>query len=177
MIAFLHGDHDDVLAHLQQQLGDAADRLDFERAARLRDQLRRAQQVVLHQQLLDEALEIGNVLIVTPSPEPGARELLMVVHGRLWARIRAGSEDSDAEVAGRLERSWRRAEQVPGEMIAQDTLDQVYILARWLRKHAGHPAILPLRPPPDDWQAVAQSARALDDNRLSFDPVPEAAGE
>jgi DNA polymerase III epsilon subunit family exonuclease len=172
-IAFLHGDHDDVLAHLQRQLEAAAERLDFERAARLRDQLRRAQQIVLHQQLLDEALEIGNVLIVTPSPEPGARELLMVVRGRLWASIRAGSEDSDTGVAGRLERSWRRAQRAPGEMIAQDMLDQIYILARWLRKHAGHPAILPLRPPPTDWQAVVETARALNSSQLSFDPVRE----
>jgi excinuclease UvrABC nuclease subunit len=173
VIAFLHGDHDEVLAHLQRQLEAAADQLDFERAARLRDQLRRAQQIVLHQQLLDQALDIGNVLIVTPSPEPGARELLMVVRGRLWARIRAGAEDADSKVAGRLERSWRRAQQVPDGMIAQDMLDQMYILARWLRKHAGHPGILPLRPAPDDWQLVVRAARALDASQLSFDPVRE----
>lgn len=172
-ISFLHGNHDDVLAHLQRQLEAAADRLDFERAARLRDQLRRAHQIVLHQQLLDEALEIGNVLIVTPSPEPGARELLMVVRGRLWASIRAGSGEADADIADRLERSWRRAQIAPSEVIAQDMLDQIYILARWLRKHAGHPAILSLRPPPDDWQSVVRAARTLSTTKLSFDPVRE----
>ena len=58
-------------------------------------------------------------------------------------------------------------------MIAQDMLDQIYILARWLRKHAGHPAILPLRPSPEDWQAIVQAAWALDPSQLSFDPVRE----
>lgn len=173
VIAFLRGDHDDVLAHLQRQLEAAADRLDFERATKLRDQLRRAQQIVLHQQLLDEAVEIGNVLIVTPSPELGARELLMVVRGRLWACIRARSGEPDTGIADRLEQSWQRAHLVSGGMIAQDMLDQAYILARWLRKHAGHPAFLPLRPPPDDWRAVVQAARALDPSQLSFDPVRE----
>lgn len=169
VVGFLHGEQDDVLARLHEQLAECAERLDFERAGRLRDRIRRVQQLVLSQQLLDETAQSGTVLIVTPSPDAGAREFLLVVGGQLWAQVRAGAEESDAEVAARLARSWERAQTTPPRPVDQESLDQVHLLGRWLRKHAGHPAISPLDGPEPDWQALVERARALPAADLTFD--------
>ena len=89
VIAFLRGERDDVIELIQGQLAECAEQLDFERAARLRDRLRRVQQLILSQQILDEAAARGNQMVVTASVDPDARELMMVIRGRLWAQIQA----------------------------------------------------------------------------------------
>lgn len=179
VIGFLRGERDEVLARLHQQLTEAADRLDFERAARLRDRIRRVQQLVLNQQLLDETTQRGTLLIVTPSPEEGARELLLVVGGRVWAQIRAGASETDDEVAARLARSWERAQRSPVPPVDQASIDQVSILGRWLRRYAGHPALLPLDGEQPDWAKLVRQARALSEEALTFParPVSDAGPE
>ncbi|MBX6342076.1 MAG: UvrB/UvrC motif-containing protein, partial [Thermomicrobiaceae bacterium] len=175
VVRFLKGDTSEVIGRLQRELEECAERLDFERAARLRDQIRRVQSLILSQQLLDEAVERGNALIVTPSPGGDGRGFLLVVRGRLWARVEAGPADNDADVAYRLERSWRRAREGPVASVDQDSLDEVHILGRWLRRYAGHPAILPLDGEPLDWLALARAGRALPAPALVFDG--RASGE
>lgn len=174
VIGFLRGEREDVIRRLHGQLTECAERLDFERAARLRDRIRRVQQLVLSQQLLDDTVQRGQVLVVTPSPVSGARELLMVFGGRLWAQIRCLPDDDDEEVASRLERSWRRATERAQPPIDQDSLDQVHILGRWLRKHSDYPAILPLDGDAPDWREVTRRARALTPQDLAYDRPPES---
>lgn len=178
VIAFLHGDQEQVIARLHDDLSHAAERLDFERAARLRDRLRRVQQLVLSQQVLDEAAERGNALLVTSSPL-GGRELLLIIRGRLWARVGARPGETDVDVAGRLGRAWARA-QAAHEEIDHDSLDEVYILSRWLRRFTGHPAILLLANSPD-WRALARTALDLTTEQLRFaernDPPEDDEGQ
>ncbi|HKV85727.1 MAG TPA: exonuclease domain-containing protein, partial [Ktedonobacterales bacterium] len=64
--AFLGGERDDLIDRLKRQMFEAAARQDFERAARLRDALRDADQVLLGQRLVTGAVEANNLLIVYP---------------------------------------------------------------------------------------------------------------
>ena len=173
VIEFLRGEREDVILMIQQQLTEAADQLDFERATRLRDRIRRVQQLILSQQVLDEAVARGNRLIVTPAVDAGARELMVVVGGRLWAQIRVADEDPDARVVARLEAIWDRAQRFPVPAVDHDSLDQVHILERWLRKHEGHPSILPLEEYPD-WHQVLHNARALGADELNPDSMSKS---
>lgn len=170
VLAFLHGERDDVIARLHQQLTECADRFDFERAARVRDRIRRVQQLVLSQQLLETTLQRGTLLIVTPSPIEGSRELLLVLAGRLWAQLRLAPEDADDEAGARLERAWGRATRTALPPVDQDSLDQVHILGRWLRRHAGHPSILAIDSDGvPDWPALLAQARSLSEAELRVD--------
>ncbi len=58
--------------------------------------------------------------------------------------------------------------------VDQDSVDETNILHRWLYQHAGHPAILPLTPPPGvpDWEAVTAAVARLSDEDLRFEPRP-----
>ncbi|HUZ00876.1 MAG TPA: exonuclease domain-containing protein [Thermomicrobiaceae bacterium] len=169
VVAFLHGGRDDVIARLHQQLVECAERFDFERAARVRDRIRRVQQLVLSQQLLDETIQRGSVAVVTPSTDAASREVLIVLGGRMWAQVRVGPEDDTAELVARLDQMWRRASSCQLPPVDQDSLDQVHILGRWLRKHAGHPSILPIRGESPDWTALLAGVRALGNDDLRVD--------
>ncbi|MGA7670971.1 MAG: exonuclease domain-containing protein [Nitrolancea sp.] len=173
VIGFLRGERDDVIEMIQRQLTEAAEKLDFEKASRLRDRIRRVQQLILSQQVLDEAAARGNRLIVTPSVDDCARELMLVIGGRLWAQIRVADGDPDSRIVSRLEAIWERAERFPVPTVDHDSLDQVHILERWLRKNDGHVSILSLDCHPD-WHQVLHHARSLDAVDLTPDNVSKS---
>ena len=79
--AFLGGERADLIERLKQDMFDAAARQDFERAARLRDALRDADQVLLGQRLVTGAVEANNLFIVYPSAEEASVEMFLVRHG------------------------------------------------------------------------------------------------
>jgi DNA polymerase-3 subunit epsilon len=172
LLAFLRGEREDVIEALHRQLTAAAERLDFERAARLRDLIRRAQSLILAQQLVDETVGRAPVVVVTPSPEPGAREFLLIVHGRLWAQVRASADQRDEDVAARLQAAWERAKAAGSLPVDQENLDQVSIVGRWLRQHAGHPSVIAL-PEQPDWLDLVRRGRRLPDAALQDGQLDE----
>jgi len=164
-LAFLRGERDELTPVLHQQLAAAVERLDFERAARLRDLIRKAQRLVLSQRLVDETLSRGPVVVVTGSPEPRAREFLLILSGRLWAQVRASAQQRDEEIAQRLQLAWERATAVDPLPVDQESLDQVAIIGRWLRHYAGDPSVFPVSCHPD-WLEIVRRGRSLPESSL-----------
>jgi hypothetical protein len=138
--------------------------------------MRRVRQLILSQQILDDAAGRGNLVIVTPGVDPAARELLLVVRGRLWAQFVVEPLDATASVVARIERAWQRAKTYPDPGVDHDSLDQVHILERWLRKHDGHPAIVALDDEPD-WLDLIAYARARTTEELTRDRLDDAVDE
>jgi DNA polymerase III subunit epsilon len=172
VVSFLDGRDEVLYERLWQGLEDAAARLDFEAAARLRNDLRSVNAVVGAQRRLREAAETHTLLLVLPSAAVGCREVLLVVAGRLWAQLRADRADP-GELAERLQRSWGRIPAAGPGPIDHGQVDEANILNRWLHRNAGHPAIvpLPLRPDEPEWREVAARALALTDDDLLRDVV------
>lgn len=171
VVRFFDGDEAALRALLWRDLEDAAERLDYERAAQLRSDLRQVQSVVGAQRLLREAVEAHYLLLVLPSADPEAREVLLVAGGRLWAQIRAFRRRGVDYLAERLAQSWQRLLDSRVPRIDFDSVDDANILNRWLYAHAGHVAIIPLDQPPavPEWTSMAERALALTDAELVFD--------
>lgn len=180
VVRFLDGRDDALNERLLGELQGAALRLDFEKAARLRRDIRSVQTIVDEQTRLRNAEELHNLLLVLPSADPACREVMVVIRGRLWAQLRAGriselekqgevdtTGDDDVvserpvevaapvseaieDLAGRLGRSLQRA--MVSEPMVRDhaTVDESNILNRFLFRNAGHPALIPIPRTDDD---------------------------
>ncbi len=134
--AFLGGERDDLLDRLRRQMYEAAGRQDFERAARLRDALRDADQVLLGQRLITGAVEANNVLIVYPSSEEEHVEAFLVRHGRLVEQRRVSHESEALGAAARdLVASAARLGKPPAR-VGREEVDQINIIARWIHRHS-----------------------------------------
>jgi len=83
---FLAGDHDAVLDRLEAEMAIAADRLEFERAARLRDQLGNVRRAVERQQMVAAKEEDFDLLGMAEDPLEAVFELLVVRRGRVAGR-------------------------------------------------------------------------------------------
>lgn len=168
VVQFLDGRDDVLYERLWRGLEDAAARLDFEKADKLRREIQQIGQVVGAHKQLREAVETHTLLLVLPSADPAAREVLLVTGGRLWAQLRANRGNGAPELASRLERAWGRFQHHGNRPVDYDTVDDANILNRWLYRNAGHPAILPLRPSFESpsWHDLARRALDLTDEEL-----------
>jgi DNA polymerase III subunit epsilon len=162
IIDFLDGDIDPVIQRLHDQLEETAARLDFERAARIRNRIERVSELVQAQKVLSEAIHAGNMASVLASPASDSREILLVHHGRPWARRTIRDNDADSAIIEDLSLSWRRAQSSATDIVMQHDLDSIQIVNRWVRNHWDHPSIVTLDPHHPGWRQVIEVARTVD---------------
>lgn len=173
VLDFLDGKDHGLKERLWSELEGAAVRLDFERASKLRRNLRLALGLIAEQSRLRTAEVDHNLLLVQPSAEPGCREVLVILRGRIWSRLSVDNQavkqvgpDPDADVvlnvdhgdrfraansgasnedlARRLAMTLKRFAASRLEPVDHNIIDETNILNRWLYRQSGHPAILPL---------------------------------
>lgn len=173
VLDFLDGRDQGLKERLWSELEIAAARLDFERASRLRRDLRSSLALIAEQSRLRSAEVDHNLLLVQPSAHPGFREVLVILRGRVWSQLRvrsAAASPTDAaadtdtvleighagltkpasrdaprdDLAHRLRVSLERFTASRLEPVDHNLIDETNILNRWLYRQTGHPAILPL---------------------------------
>lgn len=88
VIDFLEGKDRGLRERLWAELEAAAARLDFERASKLRKDLRSALALIAEQARLRSAEAEHTLMLVQPSSDRECRELMIVLHGRVWAQLR-----------------------------------------------------------------------------------------
>jgi excinuclease UvrABC nuclease subunit len=163
--SFLGGERDDLMDKLRRQMLEAAARQDFERAARLRNAIRDADQVLLGQRLVTGAVEANNLLIIYPSALPELVELYLIRHGRL-ARQRRVPHNTEV-IADELRTLVGAANDlgVPPARVGREEVDQINIIARWIHHHSDeHERAffrLPMLPPsPEEIDAFVERVLA-----------------
>ncbi|HEX8036681.1 MAG TPA: exonuclease domain-containing protein, partial [Ktedonobacterales bacterium] len=134
--AFLGGERADLIDRLKQQMFTASARQDFERAARLRDALRDADQVLLGQRLVTGAVEANNLLIVYPSAEPEHVEFYLIRHGRLAAQRRVTYDTVLLDATLRELVAEAATLGPPPARVGREEVDQINIIARWIHHHS-----------------------------------------
>ncbi len=145
VLDFLAGGQESMLARVELEMRRSAERLDFERSARLRDALRHARQVMLSQQLLTGAVEQNNLVIVCPGVEAGGAELFGIRHGRLFEQLTMTNTfdpDTPTMVADFLNRLYAAASAPP--VVGQEEVDAIIIIGRWLARYGDSPRVVHL---------------------------------
>lgn len=87
LMEFLDGDHDPVLTRLEQQMAEAADALEFEQAARLRDRLATVRRAIERQQMVGDRSEDVDVIGVAEDELEAAAQVFFVRKGRVVGRF------------------------------------------------------------------------------------------
>ncbi|HSJ45271.1 MAG TPA: excinuclease ABC subunit UvrC [Euzebyales bacterium] len=137
MIAFLEGDTDDVLTELTEQMHGEAERLNFEAAARLRDQLDAAQRALAKQTMVTNARDSFDAINLFEDEYEAVFQVFSVRRGRVVGRkgwtVDKVEDLSSEELLSRflLELAMERAEEMPRQLLVpfapadQETLEQL----------------------------------------------------
>lgn len=87
LMEFLDGEHEPVLQRLEAEMADAAERLDFESAARMRDRLATVRRAVERQQMVGSRDEDVDVVGIVEDELEAAAQVFFVRRGRVVGRL------------------------------------------------------------------------------------------
>ena len=133
------GRSDELRQLLNQQMERYAERLDFESAARIRDQLQGIDQLTADQKMsLPDASVSRDVLAVAQDEHFAAIQLFQMRAGKLVGRLGFAADATDLEAGLILQRvieehySQVDAVEIPPEVLVQHALPQQILIADWL---------------------------------------------
>lgn len=127
---------------LRTEMAEAAERLLFERAARLRDALLSLDGMAGRQGAVLSAVDSLDLVAACPSRRADRLELFLFSGGRFLGQCSASRDclrkPEGALEAGRELLRRRRDEPAPTAMeVEPEVLDQLFLIARWLRLNSG----------------------------------------
>ncbi len=143
VILFLEGKHDEVVKGLQEQMQEAAEQLNFEEAARIRDRIRAVERVLEKQRIIHtEGQDDQDVIALASGEDETCAQVFFFRNGKLVGReyfILQGTRDSSpGEVMSSfLQQFYESSPHVPAEIIVEAEPDDRSVVQTWLKEKRG----------------------------------------
>ncbi|MBE3598722.1 MAG: excinuclease ABC subunit UvrC [Limnochordaceae bacterium] len=139
---FLEGRQERLIPGLEAKMREAAARLEFERAARLRDQIQALRKVVEHQKVVAAGEDDQDVVAFARFGETVCAQVFYVRGGKLIGRdhfiLESSEKVSDTEVMSSfVQQFYERAPNVPPSVTLQHPVEEPELLERWLTERRG----------------------------------------
>jgi len=139
---FLEGKTEAVVKSLQEEMERAAEELNFERAATIRDQIQAIDRVVERQRVISPDRIDSDVVAMARADGEACVQIFFIRGGKLIGReyfILEGTEDeSDREVVSEfLKQFYSEAAQVPPQVLLPNDIEEVRIIQQWLHSRRG----------------------------------------
>ena len=146
LASFLSGDTDGVLADLEASMWEAAEREEFELAARYRDRQEDVRRAMLRQEVVTQNSENFDLIAFHGDELETAFQVLNVRRGRVVGE-RSTIVDrvevlTDAELMGRIVRELYGDTEPPREVLVSLMPDEVDLLGEWLTELRGRTVAL-----------------------------------
>ena len=137
MVGFLDGKSDSVLKDMRHEMEDAAESLEFERAADLRDRIRAAERVVTQQQIVYSSIADEDVIGVHHEGPYSAVQVFLVRGGRLIGRehfvLDGHGDESEKEIVWSfIVQYYSQTSDIPDEVVLPVGVDDMESLRIWL---------------------------------------------
>ena len=139
-LAFLKGGTADALRDLQSRMEQAADNLEFEKAARLRDRIAAIQRSADKQKVYSAAVEEQDVFAVVSEKEKSCLNVLRFSEGRLRESefFIIDTPESPEECRTELVRSFYSMNRhVPPRIALDGEMEDAELMVQWLSEKAG----------------------------------------
>ncbi len=144
---FLQGKTDEVTTALRARLDEAVAQLEFERAARYRDQLQALARITEHQKVVSPLMLDQDVIAFAREEDAACVQVFFVRGGKLLGReyfVLEGTEDenTDQVLASFVKQFYDEAAYVPPEILLPDQIDEAHIIEQWLNRARGQKVVL-----------------------------------
>ena len=141
LAAFLAGDGDPVAERLRTKMAEASDALEFEQAARFRDQLTAIEKALARQEVASERADDFDLIAIEEDDLEAAMVVLTIQKGRVTGRIATvvdKVEDvTSAELVGRMLLQRYGGERPPPEVLVETLPDEPELWTLWLEDRRG----------------------------------------
>ena len=141
VLLFLQGKQDEVLRQLRLQMDSAAEALDFERAASLRDQIASVERVVGRQKITSPRVADQDVIALAQDETEACVEIFHVRQGKVVAQdhylLESGESEPAEALASFLQQYYERATHIPRDILLQHEVQDEEVLVEWLERLRG----------------------------------------
>jgi excinuclease ABC subunit C len=144
LIEFLDGDTDEIVRRLETQMRSAADELEFERAARLRDRLTAVQRAIEKQQMVADRSEDIDVIGLADDDLEAAVQVFYVRKGRVVGRkgfiVDKVEDVTAAQLVARVLEDLYGDEPplgVPKQVLVPEEPEDLDVYEEWLTRQRG----------------------------------------
>lgn len=139
---FLDGRHEELLKELKEQMKEAAAKLQFEKAAMIRDKITAVEKVMEKQKVLSTDFVDQDVVAIAQGSKKSAVQLFFIRSGKLVGTehfILEDTEDTDIkEILGSfIKQFYLVSSFIPKEILIQEDFDDIEIIERWLSDSKG----------------------------------------
>lgn len=144
---FLQGKSEEVTASLRTKLDESVAKLEFERAARYRDQLQAIARVTEHQKVVSPAMIDQDVIAFARDDGDACVQVFFVRGGKLLGReyfVLEGTEGENADqvLSSFVKQFYDEAAYVPPEILLPEVIDEAKIIEQWLNQQRGEKVLI-----------------------------------
>jgi excinuclease ABC subunit C len=143
VILFLEGKHDEVVKALQEQMQAAAENLNFEEAARIRDRIKAVERILEKQRIIHtEGQDDQDVIALASGEDETCALVFFFRNGKLVGReffILQGTRDSSSGevMSSFLQQFYESSPHIPAEIIVEAEPDDKAVVQSWLKEKRG----------------------------------------
>ncbi len=142
LMDFLSGQSDAIIRQLRAEMNEAAESLQFERAAALRDRLKAMERVVERQKIVFPANVDQDVIAFAQEKTDTCVQVLFIRGGRLIGRehfMLDGADETDSTEILRqfVLQFYENAANLPNEVLLPEEVAEAQLLEQWLRNKRG----------------------------------------
>lgn len=134
---FLEGKQDDLIVKLQQEMEEKSEKLQFEQAAVLRDQIKSIKDVVEKQKIITQGQENQDVIATAQGFNTVCVQVFLIRKGKLIGRenffLNGTEESSPAEIMGSFIKQYYNEQVfIPQEILIEEEIEEKDIIEQWL---------------------------------------------
>ncbi len=134
----LNGKSEPVVARLTKKMEAAAEKLDFEQAAAIRDQLRAIEYITQRHKAVNPKMTDQDVIAIARDKNEACVQILFIRNGKLIGsdtRMLGGAEDEpETEVLSQfITQFYSEAAEIPRELILPNEVEEARIIEQWLK--------------------------------------------
>ncbi len=139
---FLVGKHQRLLSIFEQEMKDASDKMEYERAANYRDKIRSIEKISQRQKMLGDLKKEQDFIAFARDGDEACVQVFFVRSGKVSGRenymMRNTSSESIKDILQQfIKQFYSQSELVPREIILQERIDDLEIIQDWLSAMRG----------------------------------------
>jgi excinuclease ABC subunit C len=143
VILFLEGKHDEVVKNLQEKMEEAAENLNFEEAARIRDRIKAVERILEKQRIIStEGQDDQDVIALASEDDETCAQVFFFRNGKLVGReffiLQGTRESSPGEIMRSFfQQFYESVPHIPAEIIVEAEPEDKSALQTWLKEKRG----------------------------------------
>jgi len=142
VILFMEGKQEDLIKLLTERMEEAAENLEFERAAEIRDQIRSIKAVLQKQKIVSPGGEDQDVIAMARGKNEACMQVFFIRKGKLVGRDHFFLEGTDGMsgeeiMAAFLKQYYSRAAEIPNTLLLSDDAEDREVIQAWLTGKKG----------------------------------------